>query len=334
MSLIGGTGRVPMLLDPTLGMTAGVPQDQYSVAAALGAPVPSYSSGNTQSSQHHGVGSIAPSPAASRKRGGFGGFLKTMAGYLGDELAGNNAYSEYAQQQRKAAIEAAQQQQYVAALVARGMEPSLALIMAADPSEMAKHIGTRFDAQRVDEGSSVYTPNLDGTANVFTAPKTFKEGADVTQMPASQATAPIPPVPGLPPVTIGAPQQVPGLRSPALQYADEIAQRGTQEWRNAVRDFTLKGYGPSANNMQSERLGTQRDIAYHRDATSAANNARSNQTQAGSFSYKNGGGRSGGGGRGGRSDMIGPVYQKGNQRVQFSKSAGGYVDIETGQKVQ
>lgn len=44
----------------------------------------------------------------------------------------------------------------------------------------------------------------------------------------------------------------------------------------------------------------------------------------------------GGKGRGGRSggnDRIGPVYTRGNQRVQYSKSAGGYVDLSTGQRV-
>lgn len=43
-----------------------------------------------------------------------------------------------------------------------------------------------------------------------------------------------------------------------------------------------------------------------------------------------GSGRTGGGGR---SDLIGAVYTRGNQRIQYSKKAGGYVDLATGKKV-
>lgn len=43
-------------------------------------------------------------------------------------------------------------------------------------------------------------------------------------------------------------------------------------------------------------------------------------------------------GKGGKSrggaDLIGQVYQKGGRRIQYSKKAGGYVDLATGQPVQ
>ncbi|MFP5328863.1 MAG: hypothetical protein ACLGHC_01830 [Alphaproteobacteria bacterium] len=34
-----------------------------------------------------------------------------------------------------------------------------------------------------------------------------------------------------------------------------------------------------------------------------------------------------------RGDLIGPVYQRGSKRVQYSKSKGGYVDLATGERV-
>lgn len=37
--------------------------------------------------------------------------------------------------------------------------------------------------------------------------------------------------------------------------------------------------------------------------------------------------------RAGGADRIGPVYQKGGKRIQYSKRAGGYVDLATGQRV-
>lgn len=39
-------------------------------------------------------------------------------------------------------------------------------------------------------------------------------------------------------------------------------------------------------------------------------------------------------GYGGGSDLVGPVYQRGNRRIQYNKKAGGYVDLATGQRVK
>jgi len=180
----------------------------------------------------------------------------------------------------KNAHEDEQTRNYVSALVAQGMDPNQAAILAADPQEMAKHFGTRFDAATIDEGSSRYVPNLDGSANVFTSPKTFKEGADVVQMPGSQMVAPA--FSGLPagPQQIGAPANIPGLRTEAEQYADSIAQRGSPEWQSAVSNYTLKSYGPAAHTMLGDRLQALRDIAAGHDATSRGNNIRTTGTSA------------------------------------------------------
>jgi hypothetical protein len=160
---------------------------------------------------------------------------------------------------------------YINALVARGMDPSEAQILAADPAEMAKHFGTRFDAATVDEGSSRYVPNFDGTTNVFTAPKTFTHGADVVQMPGSQTVAPDFTGVSAIPQPLGGPVSVPGLRTDSEQYADSVAPRGTPEWTNAVQDYGLKAYGPSAAGMQQDRLANSLTIAQGHDRTSAAN---------------------------------------------------------------
>lgn len=180
--------------------------------------------------------------------------------------------------QRKKTDADAQTAQYVQALVANGMDPNLATIMAADPAEMAKHIGTRFDAQRVDEGSSVLTPNLNGTSNVFTAPKTFKEGADVVQAPGAQTVAPDFSTLGAVgvPNPLGGPVSIPGLRTEGQQYASQFGDVGSPAYSGALQDYTLKGNGPTAfgfdQTLQNGRLAAQRSIAAGHDATSRANN--------------------------------------------------------------
>jgi hypothetical protein len=168
---------------------------------------------------------------------------------------------------------------YVQALIARGVDPNDARIIAADPQEMSKHFGTRFDARTVDEGSSVYTPNLDGTANIFTAPKTFQNKADVVQMPGSSMTTPAYPL-GSAPQPLGTPASIPGLRTEGEQYAASLgAAPGTPEWSSALQDYELKANGPTAfgfqNQLQSARLGNALSIARGHDATSATNNRRS-----------------------------------------------------------
>lgn len=51
---------------------------------------------------------------ATPKKGGFGGFLRNFAGYLGDNLSGNNVYASTVAQQRQMEQQAAEQQQQIA----------------------------------------------------------------------------------------------------------------------------------------------------------------------------------------------------------------------------
>jgi hypothetical protein len=192
------------------------------------------------------------------------------------QLAGNALAA-----QRKKADEDADTAKYIQALVNQGMDPNQAVVFAADKAEMAKHIGTHFDAHVLNAGDTLATPNLNGTMNAYTAPKTFQNKADVVQMPGSQAvTGPFSSLGiGAAPQPVGAPSNIPGLRTEGQQYADSLGLTpGTPAYDSALQDFELKANGPTAYNhasvLQSNRLATQEAIAAGHDRTSAANNQR------------------------------------------------------------
>jgi hypothetical protein len=234
-----------------------------------------------------------------------------------------------------------------------------AVLSLLNPEEFSKNYNTRWASTNLDEGSSRVTPELDGSAGVYTAPKTFQEGADVLQMQGGMSN--VRPGsgggnnwysgqdfgggtpggdPGVPPSVSG--KRIPGLRTEAEQYADTIAQRGTRDWGMAVRDYVLKGNGPTAVSgkdfLQDQRLGTSERNTDVRAGVSERNNVRTTstsrantltrdgtsrrgqdirsgdtrrgqdlqaETTRGSHSYRNGGGR-GRGGAGGAATARGP----------------------------
>jgi hypothetical protein len=191
---------------------------------------------------------------------------------------------QYRRQQDEA--NATMQQNYQA-LIARGMNPNDALIMAQYPDEMAKHIGSHFDQKVLNQGDTLATPDLSGSLQTYTAPDIQRNGADVVQSPGVQGvTAPFSLLPaGGAPQPVGAPTNIPGLRTDAEQYAASTgAQPGTPAYQRAIQDYTLKDHGPTAfgynQQLQTQRLGVQQNIAYHHDATSAANNQRSTGVSA------------------------------------------------------
>jgi hypothetical protein len=200
------------------------------------------------------------------------------------EAVGNLQNAMLYRRQQEAAD--AQTQQNYQALIARGMNPNDALIMAQNPAELAKHLGTHFDQKVLNQGDTLATPDYNGSIQTYTAPDIQRNGADVVQTPGVQGVTP--PFSALPvgtPQTIGAPAPIPGLRTDAEQYAASTgAQPGSPEYLRAMQDYTLKAKGPTAfgfdQTLQTQRLGTQRDIAYHHDATSAANNQRSTSTSS------------------------------------------------------
>jgi hypothetical protein len=195
----------------------------------------------------------------------------------------NEAAARIAGQRNKERAAAQLQAQLVGALRNKGMSDDDIAVILANPDKFSEAYSSRFQTRGVDEGSSVYTPNLNGGAAMFTAPKIQKEGADVMQTPPLNVQLPPPSLfnsgqggdplahlpladgsnPNFQQVTM--PSRISGLRTEAEQYADSIAQRGTKEWGSAVRDYSMKAYGPSAQGMQGQRLDTQRDIASGHD---------------------------------------------------------------------
>lgn len=129
---------------------------------------------------------------------------------------------------------------------------------------------------------------------------------------------------------------------PFEAYARSLGyQPGTNEYHEAIREYRAGTWNPAGVEgrltVQAPRLEQSNTNNIRSTGTSRENNIRSNATTRrgqditdarvrGSAGYQ-------GRGRPGRGDLIGPIYQRGNKRVQYSKSAGGYVDLATGQKV-
>lgn len=209
------------------------------------------------------------------------------------------------------------------------MTPQEKAIVKANPSEYVKNYVQRFGTHNVNAGDTLTRDLGGGNRDVFVAPKTFQEGADVAQMPAQSfrlsqsapmlpgagdgdyrgaavfgsaphlfgAGAPAAGPPGM--MGSGGPDGRPviGLRTQAEQYADSLGlNRGTSDWGNAVRDYTLKEYGPTANSekrtLKSWELG-QSDVNNRRTTAASrygtdASVANRNNTPAATMVNGNG----------------------------------------------
>lgn len=188
----------------------------------------------------------------------------------------------------KATQSAAARDRLVQGLRAKGLNDDDISIIMANPEKFSEDFSSRYQTRTIDEGSTVQTPNLDGSALTYTSPKSFKEGADVMQtapiygyhpaLPSNvpmlsrqhgnQASGQSPESANLNSFNSGPPSgQFGALRTEAEQYADSLADRGSKDWGNAVRDYTLKAHGPSARAMLGDRLAGQEEIARLRDGT-------------------------------------------------------------------
>jgi hypothetical protein len=224
----------------------------------------------------------------------FGAVGNGLSGLFGDGFAekaamanailndDNETAARIAGQRGKERAAAQLQAQLVGALRNKGMSDNDIAIILANPDKFSEAFSSRFQTRGVDEGSSVYTPNLNGGAAMFTAPKIQKEGADVIQTQPLNVQLPPPslfspgqggtpaasaPADGNPNFQVTTPTRLNGLRSQAEQYADSVAQKGTKAWGDAVRDYTMKGYGPTAQEMLGQRLDSQQAIAEGHDTT-------------------------------------------------------------------
>lgn len=129
-------------------------------------------------------------------------------------------------------------------------------------------------------------------------------------------------------------------------YAQSLGlQPGTDAYREAIQEYRAGTWGEEGVAgrlaVQAPRLEVSRENNIRSTSTSRGNNIRSNsqsnvnsvrsaETARGAHSYSNGSGR--GGGK--NADLIGPVHSKGNQRIQFNRNLGAWVDLATGKPVQ
>lgn len=162
------------------------------------------------------------------------------------------------------------------------MSADEAELAALNTQKLSEEYNSRFRTRDVAGGDSVRTPNMDGTARVYTAPKMFQHGADVELFDPQglggggmgESSPALPPLPSaLPPLMTGqgmmgqrrAGSRGLSMRTEAEQYADTIAKRGTLEWGTAVRDFILKGDGPTAygykDDLQDQRISSAQTAA-------------------------------------------------------------------------
>lgn len=294
-------------------------------------PLPDYMAGINQAYADNAA--LGQQQQREKPKFNIGDFLLGWAGYLGDNLAGNNSYAKHALAQADEKRERAHHEKLAQQLFAAGVPPSQIPLLLTNPEAIGSQFATRLQTRTVDEGSSVYTPNPDGRAHVFTAPKTFSEGADVMQSPAVNTTLGAPlPYPGTAQVP-GAPRRLEGLRSEAEQYADTLAPRTSKNWRSAISDYVLKGDGPTANahdrDIWGQRLSTTRRGQDIGSSDRRRGQDITDKRVRGSAGYQ-GRGRNVGVKRG---DLIGPVFQRNGRRIQYSKSKVGYVDLATGERV-
>lgn len=127
------------------------------------------------------------------------------------------------------------------------------------------------------------------------------------------------------------------------QYATALGvEPGTEEWAAALREYRAGTWNPVGVEgrlaVQAPRLETTergQDLRYR--STVRGQDIRSTDTRRGQDvtdrRVRESAGFRGSGNTRGRADRIGPIYQRDGKRIQFSKSAGGYVDLATGQRV-
>ena len=156
------------------------------------------------------------------------------------------------------------------------MTPQERALAKVNVEEYQKRWAEQYGTHSVNAGDSLVRGVGGGARDVFVAPKTFQEGADVAQTAPQSFQIPqsAPMLPGATafgggsPLDSGAPAAGPPgmmgsggpdgrppvaglngrLRTQAEQYADSLGiDRGSSEWGSAVRDYTLKEYGPTAN---------------------------------------------------------------------------------------
>jgi len=240
------------------------------------------------------------------------------------------------------------------AMIAQGMSPDQAMLAMSNSEKFGEEYNTRFRTRDMAPGHTIFTPGLGGgTQSAWTAPQTYQNDADIARLGPQEwmphgagSPAPTPQPFGPMQSGTGAPGPISGfgggtfnmdgtqatpvqrfkMQTAAEQFAGSLGLKpGSDLWNAAVRDFVMKGDGPTAfqqnTALQDARLrqqdvnnlrttGVSRENSIRGAGVSRENNIRStttardinaanNDTRRGSYSYQNGGRGSGGRGRAG-----------------------------------
>lgn len=233
----------------------------------------------------HGRDEHGRMPEMHKKRSGLQKFGKVLGDGLLYLAAGNGSpqamarlreRGEAKQERRRAEAQFQDHDRIMGAMMRQGMTADQAEIAALNLEKFSDHYTSRYKADVINKGDTRYSPNLNGTADTYTAPETFKEGADVGATPPIQGRigaaygAPSP---------IGSARSFDMLRPEPEQYADSIAPRGSDEWLQAVQDAEMGANGPTANAYRQSML-TQRLATQERNNIRTNNRPRGSTTRA------------------------------------------------------
>lgn len=258
---------------------------------------------------------LTPAPAEPnyQPHGGLRGFLGNVVGSIGDAVAvqagGQPLFAQDVQQRRKLAAfqqkQMREQEQLRAFHQAVDADPNLSpqekAYAKAAPEEFAKRYVERFGTHDVNAGDTLISGMGGGRRDAFTAPKFHEVGPDLLLTDPSGLLSGAPmmgdnaaraiangqlisnedlpsgmrEVPNASPMV----QTVHSGRLDAERYADSLGfERGTKDWGQAVRDFALREYGPTA-------VGAKRELREMENRQSDINNQRT--TDAARFNRAN-----------------------------------------------
>lgn len=307
--------------------------------AVDGRPMPS-------SQQASGGEQLDKPPAPQeRRRGLFGrigegisrsarsGELPMILGAMSAGMAGDHATAarirmalgERRDARRSAEAAAQQRQSYMNNLMkpvdqgGMGMSPGEAERVMADPESFAQQYNERFGSDTVAGGSSRVTGGAGGQRDVWTAPQTFEQGADIVRFDANTGTQ----------------QRFAGMTAAEQEARALGLQPGTEQFNTYIRDRMLDAQGPTGDRQHRERVAAtirgQDVTARGQDIGARTAEAGRGVTQRGQDVAQ----------RGQNLRGLTPTGRtatgQGGRRVMEVRGARGqvaWVDMQTGQPVQ
>lgn len=215
----------------------------------------------------HGAFPAGPKRSLGQKiLKGVGDFALAWAASNGDPMAQQTMQMRMKQRagRQQAEAEFQQHNSLVQNLMRRGINADDAELYALNPEKLSEEMNSRFRTREASEGETIRTPGMGSQPDqAWTAPKTFTNGPDVVRYdPQSNTAAPI----------------YQGLTDAQRALAESGIQPGSPEAYRFLQDLHLNGQGPTAVDMQRDRLG-QSDLNSRRSTgVSRENSIRSNAT--------------------------------------------------------